>query len=222
MAKAATRVTSAASPVPPLLDYARLADTERNDDPFPHVLVEDFVEIAAQGALIRDFPRIKGPGNVAPGDVPHGPAFERLVQELESDRFRDAIASKFGIDLTRTVPTIGVRAFAEPTDGRIHCDHRSKLVTLLLYFNEKWEDEGGRLRICRDQHDIENFTTEVVPLSGTLIAFRNGPAAWHGHKQHVGPRRMLQLSFRDMSGIVGLERRLSRLTKPIRRMLNLS
>jgi hypothetical protein len=33
---------------------------------------------------------------------------------------------------------------------------------------------------------------------------------------------MLQLSFRDMSGIVGIERRLSRLTKPIRRMLNLS
>ncbi len=222
MAQAAARVTTAPSPALPLFDYARLADTDRVDEPFPHVLVENFVAVPAQAALIDDFPRITGPGNVEPGDVPQGPAFYRLILELESERFRDAIAMKFDIDLSRTVPTIGVRAFAEPTDGRIHCDHRSKLITLLLYFNEEWDEEGGRLRMCRGQNDIEDFVTEVVPLSGTLVAFRNGPTAWHGHKQHVGQRRMLQLSFRDMSGIVGFERRLSRLTKPIRRMLNLS
>ncbi|MCB1992454.1 MAG: 2OG-Fe(II) oxygenase [Geminicoccaceae bacterium] len=222
MAQAIARATNSLSPVPPPFDYARLAATERRDDPFPHVLVENFVTVPDRAALISDFPAITGPGNVEPGDVPQGPAFDRLILELESDRFRAAIADKFGIDLSNAVPTIGIRAFAEPTDGRIHCDHRSKLITLLLYFNEEWTDEGGRLRICRDQSDIEDFATEVVPLSGTLIAFRNGPTAWHGHKQHVGQRRMLQLSFRDMSGIVGIERRLSRLTKPIRRMLNLS
>lgn len=222
MAQATARVTTSSSPVPPPFDYERLAATQLLDDPFPHVLVEDFVTVPVQAALVSDFPAITGPGNVEPGDVPQGPAFDRLILELESDQFRDAIAAKFGIDLSNTVPTIGVRAFAEPTDGRIHCDHRSKLITLLLYFNVAWDDKGGRLRMCRDQNDIEDFTTEVVPLSGTLIAFRNGPTAWHGHKQHVGPRRMLQLSFRDMSGMVGIERRLSRLTKPIRRILNLS
>lgn len=222
MAQARVRVTTSSPPLLSLFDYARLAGAERRDEPFPHVLVEDFVTVAVQRMLISDFPAIKGPGNVEPGEVPQGPAFDELITELESDRFRDAIAAKFDIDLSNAVPTIGIRAYAEPTDGRIHCDHRSKLITLLLYFNETWDDEGGRLRICRDQNDIENFATEVVPLSGTLIAFRNGPAAWHGHKQHVGQRRMLQLSYRDMSGIVGIERRLSRLTKPIRRMLNLS
>ncbi len=222
MAQANARVTTSSAPLPSPFDYARLAATERRDDPFPHVLVEDFVTVSVQPELISAFPAIKGPGNVEPGDVPQGPAFDRLILELESDRFRDAIAEKFDIDLSNAVPTIGVRAYAEPTDGRIHCDHRSKLITLLLYFNETWDDEGGRLRICRDQNDIEDFATEVLPLSGTLIAFRNGPTAWHGHKQHVGQRRMLQLSYRDMSGMVGIERRLSRLTKPIRRMLNLS
>lgn len=222
MAQANARVTTSSVPPPSPFDYARLAATERRDDPFPHVLVEDFVTVSVQPQLIDDFPAIKGPGNVEPGDVPQGPAFDRLILELEGDRFRDAIAAKFDIDLSNAVPTIGVRAYAEPTDGRIHCDHRSKLITLLLYFNETWDEEGGRLRICRDQNDIEDFATEVVPLSGTLIAFRNGPSAWHGHKQHVGQRRMLQLSYRDMSGMVGIERRLSRLTKPIRRMLNLS
>lgn len=222
MAQANARVTTSSAPLPSPFDYSRLEATARRDEPFPHVLVENFVTLAVQPELISDFPAITGPGNVEPGDVPQGPAFDRLILELEGDRFRDAIAAKFDIDLSNAVPTIGVRAYAEPTDGRIHCDHRSKLITLLLYFNDTWGDEGGRLRICRDQNDIEDFATEVVPVSGTLIAFRNGPTAWHGHKQHVGQRRMLQLSYRDMSGMVGIERRLSRLTKPIRRMLNLS
>ena len=221
MAEAAVHMPAELS-IESLFDYAKLAATPLRTDPYDHVLVGDFVTVAAQPALIRDYPEITGPGNVEPGEVPQGPAFDLLIEELTSPRFRAAIGAKFGLDLGRTEPTIGLRSQAEPTDGRIHHDHRSKLVTLLLYFNESWDAPGGKLRFCRNEHDIEDFTTEVEPLSGTLIAFRNTPTSWHGHKQHVGERRMLQLSFRDMSGTVGLERKIARLTKPIRRILNLS
>jgi hypothetical protein len=221
MAQAAARVPVELS-VDDLFDYPRLAATPLRTDPYGHVLVENFVTAAAQDALVRDYPAITGPGNVEPGDVPQGPAFDLLIEELHSERFRDAIAAKFGLDLSRTEPTIGLRSFSEATDGRIHHDHRSKIITLLLYFNESWDSPGGKLRICRSEHDIEDYTTEVEPLSGTLIAFHNTPTSWHGHKQHVGVRRMLQLSFRDMSGTVGIERKISRLTKPIRRILNMS
>jgi len=221
MAQAAARMPAELS-ADELFDYDKLAATPLRTDPYNHVLVEDFVTKQAQPLLIRDYPEIAGPGNVEPGSVPQGPTFEVLLDELESPRFRDAIGAKFGLDLTRTEPTIGLRSLAEATDGRIHHDHRSKLITLLLYFNESWDSPGGKLRICRSEHDIEDYTTEVEPLSGTLIAFRNTPTSWHGHKQHVGVRRMLQLSFRDMSGTVGLERKISKITKPIRRMLNMS
>lgn len=205
-----------------LFDYAALANTPLRSDPYDHVLVETFVTERARPLLLRDYPAIAGPGNVEPGEVPHGPTFDVLLEELTGTRFRDAIGTKFGLDLRRTEPTIGLRSLAEATDGRIHHDHRSKLITLLLYFNESWDAPGGKLRICRNEHDIEDYTTEVEPLSGTLIAFRNTPTSWHGHKQHVGTRRMLQLSFRDMSGTVGIERKISKFTKPIRRMLNMS
>ena len=221
MAQAAARMPAELS-ADDLFDYDRLEATSLRTDPYDHVLVEDFVTAAAQPVLIRDYPEITGPGNVEPGQVPQGPAFDLLLEELTGTRFRDAIGAKFGLDLSRTEPTIGLRSLAEATDGRIHHDHRSKLVTLLLYFNESWDSAGGKLRICRNEHDIEDYTTEVEPLSGTLIAFRNTPTSWHGHKQHVGVRRMLQLSFRDMSGMVGVERKISKLTKPIRRMLNMS
>lgn len=221
MAQAAARMPAELS-ADDLFDYARLETTPLRTDPYDHVLVEDFVTAAAQPALIRDYPEITGPGNVEPGQVPQGPAFDLLIAELTSTRFRDAIGAKFGLDLGRTEPTIGLRSLAEATDGRIHHDHRSKIITLLLYFNEGWDAPGGKLRICRSEDDIEDYTTEVEPLSGTLIAFHNTPTSWHGHKQHVGVRRMLQLSFRDMSGTVGIERKISRMTKPIRRMLNMS
>lgn len=221
MAQAAARMPAELS-ADDLFDYAKLGATPLRADPYDHVLVEGFVTAAAQPVLIDDYPEITGPGNVEPGQVPQGPAFDLLIEELTSNRFRDAIGAKFGLDLSRTEPTIGLRSLAEPTDGRIHHDHRSKLVTLLLYFNESWDSPGGKLRICRNEHDIEDYATEVEPLSGTLIAFRNTSTSWHGHKQHVGMRRMLQLSFRDMSGMVGIERKISKLTKPIRRILNLS
>lgn len=221
MAQAAARMSPEIT-TNDLFDYARLAATPLQSEPYGHVLVEDFVYQQAQGALIRDYPEIGGPGNVEPGDVPHGPAFDVLLAELRSARFKNAISEKLGIDLSNTEATIGMRSCAEATDGRIHHDHRSKLITLLLYFNESWDSAGGKLRICRSEHDIEDYATEVEPLSGTLIAFHNTPTSWHGHKQHVGVRKMLQLSFRDMSGTVGLERKVSRLTKPIRRLLNMS
>lgn len=218
----ATAQVSADLEADDLFDYARLAATPLRTEPYSHVLVEDFVTESAQAALLRDYPTIAGPGNVEPGTVPQGPVFDLLIDELLSDRFRDAIAAKFDLDLSRTEPTIGLRAFSEATDGRIHHDHRSKIITLLLYFNDGWDSAGGKLRLCRSEDDIEDYTTEVEPLSGTLIAFHNTPTSWHGHKQHVGVRRMLQLSFRDMSGTVGIERKISRMTKPLRRLLNMS
>lgn len=221
MAQATARMPTELS-VDDLFDYAKLEATPLRTDPYNHVAVEDFVTKLAQPLLVRDYPLISGPGNVEPGAVPQGPTFDVLLQELTSERFRDAIGAKFGLDLSQTEPTIGLRSLAEATDGRIHHDHRSKLITLLLYFNESWDAPGGKLRICRSEHDIEDYTTEVEPLSGTLIAFRNTATSWHGHKQHVGVRRMLQLSFRDMSGTVGLERKISKITKPIRRMFNMS
>ena len=36
---------------------------------------------------------------------------------------------------------------------------------------------------------------EVAPEAGTLVAFRCGAEAWHGHTPFVGPRRSVQLNW---------------------------
>jgi SM-20-related protein len=187
--------------------------------PFDYLVVPGFIRPDALAALNRDYPQIEGPGNMSADSVDCGPAFAQLLATLKSEAFADLVGEKFDIDLRGCSATISVRRFSEATDGNIHTDHRSKVITLLLYFNTGWEHEGGRLRMLNSLTDIEDYAAEVVPCCGTLLVFRRTDLSWHGHKPFVGERRMLQLSW-TRGGDLG--RYVSGLTKPVRRLLNMS
>jgi SM-20-related protein len=79
-----------------------------------------------------------------------------------------------------------VRKFSAPSDGHIQPDHWSKIITLLVYLNPEWSQEGGRLRMLRCADNIENYTAEVAPLGGTVLAFRRSSRSWHGYKRFAG------------------------------------
>ena len=49
--------------------------------------------------------------------------------------------------------------------------------------------------MLRSATDLEDYTAEVVPAGGTMLAFRRTENSFHGHKPHVGERRILQLSY---------------------------
>ena len=102
---------------------------------------------------------------------------------------------KFGINLENRPVTVTVRGQARRTDGRIHLDSRSKLVTVLLYMNGGWETDGGRLRLLNSPDNLDDLVMEVPPARGTLLAFLNLPNAWHGHKPFQGERRVVQLNW---------------------------
>lgn len=88
-----------------------------------------------------------------------------------------------------------MRQFSEPSDGHIHTDYWSKIITLLVYFNPEWTQEGGRLRMLRCSNNIDDYTAEVAPLGGTVLAFRRSERSWHGYKRFDGERRMIQMSW---------------------------
>lgn len=203
-------------------DYGLFDRTPLEHDPFDYIVVPDFVVSDAREPLVRDFPNIDGPGNFTPQELDYGPSFGGLLEELTGERFRAAFERKFDMDLSQTTPNIGIRKFCETTDGRIHTDHKTKVITLLLYFNEDWPHDGGQLRMMRSATDIEDYATEVPPLSGTMLAFRRTEDSLHGHKRFVGQRRMLQMSFVAPSVAGDVQRQMSKLTKPLRRLLNLS
>jgi SM-20-related protein len=225
MARAHATVVPSAPPAQfagPLFDMAAFEAAPLARDPFDFLIVPGFIRPPALDALNRDFPVIEGPGNVAPDGLRYGPAFALLLEELRGAALAARLAAKFRIDLTGAESTITVRRHCEATDGHIHTDHRAKLITVLLYFNREWPHEGGRLRMLRSATDLEDYAAEAVPAGGNLLAFRRSDNSFHGHKPFVGERRILQLSYARPSVLVDTQRRIGRLTKPIRRLLNMS
>ncbi len=164
-------------------------------EPFDYLVVPDCISAAGLDAANRDYPDIETPGNKDLEDLHYGPGFRGLIDELESPALRQAISDKFGVDLDDAWTTITVRKFCEASDGNIHTDHWSKVITVLVYFNTDWDDSAGQLRLLRSPDDIEDYAAEVPPAGGTLLAFRRTDISWHGHKRFVGERRMLQLNF---------------------------
>lgn len=178
-----------------ILDLDRLRGTPLCRDPFDFVVVEDFVRRDEVGAIIADFPKIRAHGSFPVQGLGCGPAFMRLAAALTGPELRDAVEEKFGIDLSRRPTMLTVRGHGDGKDGRIHTDSASKIITLLLYLNPSWDFEEGRLRLLRRSDDLEDYVREVVPLAGTMLAFRRSDRSFHGHRPHVGERRALQLNW---------------------------
>src|ERR1700691_2085260 len=120
------------------LDLEALRRTPAAADPFPYVVVPGFVPEAARADLAADFPTVEQPGSFPVETLRFGPAFDTFLRELEGDEFRAAIAAKLAIDLEGRPTMVTVRGQARPSDGGIHADSKTKLVTVLIYMNEAW------------------------------------------------------------------------------------
>jgi len=188
-----------------VLDLDRLRNAPLRRDPFDFVIVEDFVPVPRHAALIADFPHLPGHGSYPLDLAACGPAFARLAGEMAGDGLRQAIEDKFDIDLAGRPTMITVRGRSDGKDGRIHTDSETKLITLLLYLNPEWEGEGGRLRLLHGADDLEDYAAEIPPLAGAMVAFRRTPSSFHGHRPHVGERRVVQLNWVTDSAVVRRE-----------------
>jgi len=178
-----------------MLNLAALEQTCVHREPFPFVVVPNFIGEHDLDRIEKDYPAISKPGSFPLETLRFGPAFSGFMNELRQPAFRDIMGEKLGIDLRRRPATITIRGRARENDGQIHLDSKSKLVTVLVYMNGKWEAEGGRLRLLNSAGDLNDVIMEVPPARGTLLAFLNTNNAWHGHKPFAGERRVIQLNW---------------------------
>ncbi len=205
----------------PLLDYAALRAAPLASDPFPHLLVPDFLPPEALRAVAADLPPIGKGGSFPPDSVRLGPAARALMAEMEGPELRAIIAERLGLDLSDAPSMLTLRGFTGPRDGRIHCDSLAKRVTVLLYLNQAsdaWAQHEGCLRLLRGPDDLEDYAAEVPPVNGTLLVFPNGPTTWHGHKTFVGPRYSIQLNYMTTDAKARSELRRHRISAFVKRM----
>jgi SM-20-related protein len=175
------------------LELLRAAPLER--DPFDFVVVPGFVRRDALPAILADFPPIRGSGSYPVESLDYGAGFAGLVAALTGPALGQVVAEKFDVDLRGRPTMLTVRGNSDGKDGRTHTDSETKIITLLLYLNPVWEPAEGRLRLLRGPGDLDDYAREVVPLAGTMLAFRRSGRSFHGHRPHTGPRRALQLNW---------------------------
>ncbi len=83
-----------------------------------------------------------------------------------------AFEEKFKLDLTSRPTITTVRGRCDAGDGKIHTNSKTKIITVLIYADQNWEDAGGRLRLLRSAHDLNDIIVKVPPVAGTLLAFK--------------------------------------------------
>ena len=189
--------------MPKTTDYLRLEAfraTPLVQEPFQHLIVPGFISPDGLAAINADYPRISSSGSFPVDQVSFGRAFQDLLDELESDQFRGAFEEKFGLDLSGRPTVTTVRGRCDSSDGQSTPNSTSKIITVLIYINESWDQPGGRLRLLRSAKNLNDIIVEVPPVSGTMLAFKRGNNSWHGHEPFIGERRVIQFNWLTSQG----------------------
>jgi hypothetical protein len=183
-----------------------LQATPLKTEPYEYLVVPNFVPSEALARVIGDFPQINSTGSLPLSELDVRGAFAALIDEMNGPAFRDLIESKFAIDLSGRPTMFTVRGRCHRGDGKIHTDTGTKIITVLLYLNQAWEADGGRLRLLRSP-TLDDVAEEVSPTGGTLLVFRRSERSWHGHQPFEGPRRAIQMNWVTDASVVAYEQR---------------
>jgi hypothetical protein len=172
-----------------------LRDAALVTDPFTFVFVPGFVAETMRARVCDDFPVIAKAGSYPVDQLSYGAAFGALVAALESPELERAVEAKLGRSLTGLPTLVTVRGMGRERDGGIHTDSESKIITMLVYCNQRWDHEGGRLRLLRRADDISDYVLEIPPVGGNMVMFERSARSFHGHLPAREPRRVLQLNW---------------------------
>ena len=181
------------------IDIDRLRSARLRTEPFTYTIVENFLNRESLGQAVARYPDLQG-GSYPLDSVDVPPVLGEIIDELDGPEFEAAVAEKFNVDLAGRPKMYTLRGQCRLKDGRIHTDSQDKIITVLLYMNEDWPHEGGRLRMLRSGQDVEDYAEEVAPDKGTLLIFRRSDHSWHGHTPFEGTRRSIQMNWMVSGG----------------------
>lgn len=162
--------------------------------PYTYLVLPEFIPFEKAREIEMDFPVITKRGSFPLNAVKGGAKFNQFIQELFSEELKKSFEEKYQISLKNAYPTITIRGQTGEKDGAVHTDSKSKIITILIYFNTEWDETKGRLRLLNSD-DLNDTHLEVTPRAGTLISFLNSDTAWHGHLPFVGDRKAIQFNW---------------------------
>ncbi len=188
-----------------ILNFDAFNATTLKTDPFEYLVLPGFVRPEGLALIRKDFPPLNKPGSIPLSQLTYGQGFKDFIDALDGTEFERAVSNKFSVELAEKPTMFTVRAYCRSSDGKIHTDSVTKIITVLIYLNDDhWESNGGRLRVLRSEN-LDNYAEEVPPNGGTLLAFRRSDRSYHGHESYEGPRRAIQMNWVTSQGVVDRE-----------------
>jgi SM-20-related protein len=185
------------------LNIDKLRAAKLETEPYLFTLVPGFLSPDSVKRINATYPKIEKGGSFPIEMLEENMAIKEVIDELDGPEFEKAIADKFNVDLADRPKMYSLRGYTRAKDGQIHTDSKDKIITVLLYLNDNWQQPGGRLRILKNGHDVDDYAAEVPPDNGTLLVFKRSDNSWHGHHPFEGPRRSLQMNWMTSEGSKG-------------------
>ena len=177
-----------------------LADQYRNATPFPHIVMDDFLEPDVLRGVLAEFPssadkeffdreqeRLKF--QYQPHESPSG-LVRNLFAELNSQAFLGFLEELTGMKGLISDPYFDGGGLHETKRGGhlgVHADFNihdrlkvERKLNLLVYLNEDWNDDyGGDLELWDKQ--MKGCVVRVKPVFGRAVIFNTALDSFHGH-----------------------------------------
>lgn len=177
-----------------------LADQYQHAEPFPHIVMDDFLDQSMLKRVLADFPssenkfffdrdqeRLKF--QYQPHEV-QSALVRNLFAELNSQAFLGFLEEMTGIDGLIPDPHFEGGGLHETKRGGhlgVHADFNihdgmklERRLNLLIYLNEDWEDDfGGQLELWKK--DMSECSVRVKPVLGRAVVFTTALDSFHGH-----------------------------------------
>lgn len=172
-----------------------------NADPFPHIIIDDFLPPEILDSILDDFPKpdeiewwtFNNNNEIKLGsknEVQIPQIARNVLQELNSGYILDWLEVLTGVPgLVADTRLIGGGLHQIQRGGKlgIHVDFniepRTKLarkLNLLLYLNKEWDDEWlGHLELWNN--DKTKCVQKIAPIFNRCVIFNTTGKPWHGH-----------------------------------------
>ncbi len=179
-----------------MMNLGAIASADVHNDPFRFMLAEGVLARDEAAQVRKDYPAINKPGYLPLSRLGAKGAFKALVEDLQGPELAELLSEKFGVNLRDKPRMVTVRRLSQRSDGGIHRDSRSKILTVLVYLNDDWDGEdAGVLRVLRNGDGFDDYTLQVPPVYGNFFAFLRSDESWHGHLPFTGERYVVQMAY---------------------------
>lgn len=179
-----------------MIDFNKLQSVEVDKTHYPFFTLDNcLIDNPSSTALARDFPDIESGGSIPPSSIDLEESIKKLISDLESQEMKTILEEKLNVDLSNSEIVTTLRGYSRKKDGKIHTDSKSKIITLLLYLNESWEYETGKLRMLKNGENLDDFIKEIPATLGSVVAFKVTENCFHGFLPFEGKRQSIQMNY---------------------------